>query len=144
MSSKLEVAKKIANSANLKPDAPGARLICQIFFTSKFDLWCFCSLFTYMIVKYLIWKIWFICVWSLKINILAALLRYFISIWIDPILLHERPKNWVFLYSILKTNCFDQLRCFLASSFREKYQDASSMWFELTCHIETLLSLTIS
>ena len=31
--------------------------------------------------------------------------------------------------------CFDQLRCFLASSFREKYQDASSMWFEPTCHI---------
>ena len=49
-----------------------------IFFaTSNFDLKYFCNLLTYKNVQYLIWKIWFISVWSLKPKAVVWLLTGF-------------------------------------------------------------------
>ena len=45
--------------------------------TSNFDLWYFCSLFTYKDVQYLIWKIWLISVWRLKAKAMAWLVTWF-------------------------------------------------------------------
>ena len=47
------------------------------FVTSNFDLKYFCSLLTYKNVQYLIWKIWFISVWSLKPKAVVWLLTGF-------------------------------------------------------------------
>ena len=49
------------------------------FLTSNFDCWCFCSLLIYKIPQYLIWKIWFISVWSQKPKDLTWVLDVFLE-----------------------------------------------------------------
>ena len=59
--------------------ASGSRLaeLAIFFATSNFDLKYFCNLLTYKNVQYLIWKIWFISVWSLKPKAVVWLLTGF-------------------------------------------------------------------
>ena len=61
------------------PRASGSRLaeLAIFFATSNFDLKYFCNLLTYKNVQYLIWKIWFISVWSLKPKAVVWLLTGF-------------------------------------------------------------------
>ena len=75
--SKLEVKKNL-------PDQPGPECIGfetgrvgNFLPTSNFDLWYFCSLFTYKSRQYLIWKIWLISVWRLKARAMKWLLIWF-------------------------------------------------------------------
>ena len=75
--SKLEFEKNL-------PDQPGPGCISlepgwvgNFLSTSNFDLWYFCSLLTYKSVQYLIWKIWFISIWSLKARAMAQLIMQF-------------------------------------------------------------------
>ena len=56
---------------------PGPANLSNFLSTSNFDLWYFCSLLTYKNAQYLIWKIWFISVWSLKPKAVVWLLTGF-------------------------------------------------------------------
>ena len=61
------------------PGAWGSRLaeLAIFFSTFNLDLKYFCKLLTYKNVQYLIWKIWFISVWSLKPKAVVWLLTGF-------------------------------------------------------------------
>ena len=56
---------------------PGSAEPADFLSTSNFDLWYFCSLLIYKDAQYLIWKIWFISVWSLKPKAVVWLLTGF-------------------------------------------------------------------
>ena len=78
-------AAKISEVEKNLPDQPGPECIGfetgrvgNFLPTSNFDLWYFCSLFTYKSEQYLIWKIWLISVWSLKPKAEVWLLTGFI------------------------------------------------------------------
>ena len=75
--SKLEVDKKSAGSAGPGHIEFELAELAIFFVTSNFDLKCFCNLLTYKNVQYLIWKIWFISVWSLKPKTCVCLLTGF-------------------------------------------------------------------
>ena len=76
--SKLEVDKKSAGSAGPGPIEFKLAELAIFFATSNFDLKYFCNLLTYKNVQYLIWKIWFISVWSQKLKGIAWLLSIFL------------------------------------------------------------------
>ena len=71
-------SKKICQISRT-PGTSGSRLatLAIFFATSNFDLKYFCNLLTYKNVQYLIWKIWFISVWSQKSNVIVWLLTCF-------------------------------------------------------------------
>ena len=58
------------------PRAHGPADLADFLSTSNFDLWYFCGPSTKSNVQYLIWKIYFISVWSLKPKVIAANLYY--------------------------------------------------------------------
>ena len=70
--------KKSAGSAG--PGHIGFELaeLAIFFATSNFDLKYFCNFLSYKNVQYLIWKMWFISVWSKKPKVMLWLLRYVI------------------------------------------------------------------
>ena len=60
-----------------------------IFFsTSNFDLRYFCSVLAYKNIQHLIWKIWFISIWSQKPNTTTLLFTYFMLAQGTPISYH--------------------------------------------------------
>ena len=79
-------------------DIKSARLAgLAIFFeTSNFDLKYFCSLLTYKIIKYLIWKIRFISVWSQKPKAVMWLLTCVILAKSTPISYHTEKSGCIF------------------------------------------------
>ena len=72
--SKLEVEKDPTESADLRHVSVELDQVGNFIFTSKFELWYFCSLSTYKDVKYLIWKILFTSVWRQNFKAMAWLL----------------------------------------------------------------------
>ena len=83
-----------------------------------------------LVLQYLIWKIWSISVWSQKIKILARLLRYFILIWNDPILLHtEDLVSFVSLSTVWKNVCL-KFHKFGHSNLHNHIQVATWGWFD--------------
>ena len=67
--------------------------------TSNFDLWYFCSLLTYKDAQYLIWKIWFISVWSLKPKAVVWLLTGFMLGQSTLISYHTEANGCIFFAS---------------------------------------------
>ena len=80
------------------PGGSGSRWAAfAIFFaTSNFDLKYFCSLLTYKNVQYLIWKIWFISVWSLKPKAVVWLLTGFMLGQSTLISYHTEANDCIF------------------------------------------------
>ena len=80
------------------PVASGSRLaeLAIFFATSNFDLKYFCNLLTYKNVQYLIWKIWFISVWSLKPKAVVWLLTGFMLGQSTLILYHTEANGCIF------------------------------------------------
>ena len=64
--------------------------------TSNFDLWYFCSLLTYKDAQYLIWKIWFIYVWSQRHKAVVWLLTGFMLGQSTPISYHTEANGCIF------------------------------------------------
>ena len=104
--SKLEVERKSARVSR-DPRAAVSNLAELMIFllSSNFDLWYFCSLLIYKSAQYLIWKIYFIPVWSQILREPFCLLGSFKLSQSTPILPHRRafvPK-WVSLYTYALT-----------------------------------------
>ena len=80
------------------PRASGSRLaeLAIFFVTSNFDLKYFCNLLTYKNVQYLIWKIWFISVWSLKPKAVVWLLTGFMLGQSTLISYHTEANGYIF------------------------------------------------
>ena len=80
------------------PGSSGSRLAALAIFlaTSNFDLKYFCSLLTYKNVQYLIWKIWFISVWSLKPKAVVWLLTGFMLGQSTLISYHTETNGYIF------------------------------------------------
>ena len=80
------------------PGSSGSRsaALAIFFATSNFDLKYFCSLLTYKNVKYLIWKIWFISVWSLKPKAEVWLLTGFMLGQSTLISYHTEANGYIF------------------------------------------------
>ena len=72
--SKLEVDKELPTWPDSRPRSRLTR--ADFLSTSNFDLWYFCGPLTKSNVQYLIWKIYFISVWSQKPKVIAANLDY--------------------------------------------------------------------
>ena len=75
---------------------PGPAKSADFLLDSNFDLWYFCSLLTYKDVQYLIWKIWFISVWSLKSKAVVWLLTGFMFDQSTLILHHTEANGCIF------------------------------------------------
>ena len=92
------------------PRASGSRLaeLAIFFATSNFDLKYFCNLLTYKNVQYLIWKIWFISVWSLKPKAVVWLLTGFMLGQSTLISYHTEANGCIFFAAgvwVWKASC---------------------------------------
>ena len=95
------------------PSASGSRpaKLTIFFATSNFDLKYFCSLLTYKNVQYLIWKIWFISVWSLKPKAVVWLLTGFMLGQSTLISYHREANGYIF-FAVGVGTCEDMLITF--------------------------------
>ena len=75
---------------------PGLADLADFSSTSNFDLWYFCSLLTYKNAQYLIWKILFIYVRSLKPKAVIRLLKGFMLGQSTPISYHTQANGCIF------------------------------------------------
>ena len=66
--------RKLSTRPVSNPMHPGPAGPADFLSTSKFDLWYFCIFLIYKDAQKLIWKIWFISVWNLKLKAVVWLL----------------------------------------------------------------------
>ena len=88
--------RKLPTRPTSNPMLPGPAGPTDFLLTSNFDLWYFCSLLTYKNVQYLIWKIWFISVWSLKPKAVVWLLIGFMLGQSTLISYHTEANGYIF------------------------------------------------
>ena len=88
--------RKLPTRPNSNQMHPGPAEPADFLSTSNFDLWYFCSLLTYKDAQYLIWKIWFISVWSLKPKAVVWLLIGFMLSQSTPISYHTEANGCIF------------------------------------------------
>ena len=88
------------------PGASGSSLakLAIFFATSNFDLKYFCNLLAYKNEQYLIWKIWFISIWSQKFKAVVWFLTYVMFAQSTPTSYHTKANGCIFFTGVYVSN----------------------------------------